>query len=59
MSKARSTHYATGGAAGGIACGLPSPGSRAQGYMGGEHLRPATEDSVFSTLDRKRVDCKR
>lgn len=42
-----------------IVCGIPSPGSRAQGYQGGSHLRPATEDSVDSSTNPKQVDCKR
>ena len=40
-------------------CGLPSPGSRAWGYQGGEHLRPATIDTVQTTTDPTRVSCRR
>ena len=52
-----STHFSPDGEW--VACGLPSPGSRRQGYMGGEHLKPATADSVLITADTSRVTCKR
>lgn len=43
----------------GIPCGLPSPGSRQQGYQGGEHLRPArTEDALIAAPDEP-VTCRR
>jgi hypothetical protein len=52
-TKARVAH------APGIPCGLPSPGSRAQAYVGGERLRPMREEQALVARAGEPITCKR
>jgi hypothetical protein len=43
----------------GIPCGLPSPGSRRQAYVGSEKLRPMQEEQALVARVGEPITCKR